>query len=167
MRGWLLAGVAAVGALAVVVAACDDANVHILSGQLFDPQGDCLGPVSGVDVIGGPSTGDNCTPECIVADVADASYVYVTTTCPPYSPDYVTEAPDQTHGASDPCVAAFAAFDAGTLCGLDGGSEAGSEAGTDAGGDGGAEAGLDGGADGATGTGDAGSDAPSDAPSGG
>jgi hypothetical protein len=133
MRGWLLAGVGALGVIAVVVAACDDANVHILMGQPFDTQNHCLGPKSSVDVLSGPGTGDNCAPECVVASADDASYVYVTTTCPPYAPDYVTEAPDQTHGASDPCVAAFAAYDAGTLCNGDGG------AGNEAGGDGGAD----------------------------
>jgi len=136
----LLAGAAAI--VAAAAAACDSANVHILSGQLYDTQNDCLGAVSAIDVVNGSDTGDNCAPECLVTGVADAESVYVTTTCPPYAADYAAETPAMAHGAADPCVGAFAAYDAGTLCSaLDGGDAAPPEAGGDgAPGDGGGDA---------------------------
>lgn len=156
----LLSGAAAI--VAAGAAACDSANVHILSGQLFDTQNHCLGPVSAVDVVNGSDTGDNCAPECLVTGAADAESVYVTTTCPPYAADYAAETPDTAHDAADPCVGAFAAYDAGTLCSaLDGGDAAPPDAGGDgapgeAGGDASpADAGDGGSADGAA-------DAPAD-----
>jgi hypothetical protein len=110
--------------------------VHILTGEQYDPQGACMGPLSGIDIVSGGGNGDTCPPECLVATLADASAVYVSTTCPPVSPDYTTENQDQVHGPSDPCSGAFAAYEAGVTCSTEGGPpEAGSDAMADAGAD--------------------------------
>ena len=71
-------------AAVLALASCDDVNVHILSGQLYQPQADCLEPSSGIDVVNGGSTGDNCDPQCLSIGEGDATAIYVTTMCPPY-----------------------------------------------------------------------------------
>jgi hypothetical protein len=128
----------------LVIASCDDVNVHILSGQLYEPQAACLDPSTGIDVVNGGSTGDNCAPQCLSVTSGDATSTYVTTMCPPYPGDYTVEAEDATTGAGDPCTGAFAAYDSadaecpptlGEGGESDGGVEAG-DAGTDAGDDG-------------------------------
>jgi hypothetical protein len=138
-----LALLAAVAALA----ACDDTNVHLLYGQQYDTQYACMLPEQSVDVINGPDPGQSCSPVCITATVEGGTFVYVSTTCPPYDP-YPSESQAQTHGPSDPCTAAFKAYDGNIECGPDGGPP---EGGVDAGSDGGAGS-------------DATLDAPSDAP---
>jgi hypothetical protein len=122
------AAVAAVAAVAIAAAAgtgCDDPSQHVYSGQLYDPQAQCVsGSSSALDVIAGAATGDTCAPACLVALVA-SSQVYVSTVCPPYPPAFTVEAADATSGVSDPCAAALAAFAAGTTCGADAGAEGG------------------------------------------
>jgi hypothetical protein len=136
------AAIAAVGA----AIACSDTNVHILTGQLYNAQGACLGQTSGVDVVSGGGNGDNCPAECLLANAGEAGVVaYVSTTCPPFSPDYTTENSDQAQDASDPCFGALAAYEAGAMCSVDGGApEAGPEAGPDASADGASDGGADG-----------------------
>jgi hypothetical protein len=161
-RRWLALGApAAVVAAAAVaaVAACDDVNVHILSAQQYLPQFACLQPTSGVDVVSGGATGDNCDPTCLTATATSTDpqsgqtyktyYYYITTTCPPYPSDYTTESQSQATDPSDPCTGAFAAYagpvdcpppctDASTdVCipGDDGGGNAETGGGDDGGGD--------------------------------
>ncbi len=120
----------------LVVASCDDVNVHILSGQLYEPQSACLEPSTGIDVFNGGSTGDNCSPQCLSVTSGDATSTYVTTMCPPFPGDYTVEAEDATAGASDPCTGAFAAYESGDAScpptlGEGGAAEGGAEAGDD------------------------------------
>jgi len=108
-------------AAGLVVASCDDVSVHILSGQQYTSGNPgCVTSSAGVDVVAGPSTGDNCSPECIYATGNSQTLVYVTTVCPPYPGDYTTEALDAAEGDADPCFGALAAYeafeDAGTVC---------------------------------------------------
>ena len=132
----------------LLVASCDQPDVHILTGQLYDPTAACVGPSSGVDVIQGPSTGDSCNPSCLSIASGDASYVYVTTICPPFPGDYTVEAEDAAAGAGDPCTGAFAAYadylDSGVTCPVvaDDGGEEGGDAGAGMG-DAGADVGTD------------------------
>jgi len=129
-----LAILAAVAALA----ACDDTNVHLLYGQEYEALNECMLPEQSIDVINGPDPGQNCTPVCIKATLDAQDFAYITTTCPPYDP-YPAEPQHQTHGPSDPCTAAFAAYTANIECGPDGGppeggldAAPGADAGTDA-----------------------------------
>jgi hypothetical protein len=139
-------------AAGLLVVACDDVSVHILSGQQYMPATTgvpaCVTASEGVDVVAGPSTGDNCSPECFYMSDGTETVVYVTTVCPPYPGDYTTEALDAATGDADPCLGALAAYEAyeadGYTCGVEpegGTTDAGDagDAGTDAGdaGDGG------------------------------
>jgi hypothetical protein len=148
MSGRLAIGVVgalvAIGAAAAAVAACDDANVHILSAEQYNPQYACIGPLAGVDVVQGASTGDNCAPTCLTATVplqdgGAQAFVYVTTTCPPYPTDYTSESAAQASGPSDLCTGAFAAYTADAACPpacTDGGPDVCIPAGDDGGGTG-------------------------------
>jgi hypothetical protein len=134
---------------AAAVVSCDDVNEHILTAQLYDPNGSCVGASAGVDVVSGAAVGDNCTPTCLTTSTKDASFTYVTTVCPPYPGDYSSESQAAATDAGDPCVGAFAAYEAyladGSTCvAVDGGPDAAGEGGDDGGAvgdDGGAEAG--------------------------
>jgi hypothetical protein len=132
-RAWRAAAVSAIAAVAGAVA-CSDINNHLLEGQQYIASGACLTPQSVIDDLPGSDPGDDCPPECVTAPMqGGGTAVFITTTCPPY-PGYSVELPDAGHGAGDPCVGAFAAYEAGTICSsLDGGLEAASEAGADAG----------------------------------
>ena len=132
-------------AVVATLAACDDTNVHLLYGQEYDTQYMCMQPETSIDVVNGSDPGQNCPAECITATLDGQDYVYITTTCPPYAP-YPAESLAQVHGPSDPCKAAFAAYDGKVECGPDGGPpEGGLDAGPDA--DGGFDATVDGGSD--------------------
>jgi hypothetical protein len=117
---WIVAASALTAALAV---SCDDPEVHILSGQLYEPQHGCLEPSAGVDVVAGSPKGDSCSPECLTLSASetagDAAAIYVTTTCPPYPEDFTAEAQGAATGDGDPCVGAFAAYDDGGACPAD------------------------------------------------
>jgi len=78
----------------LVVASCDEPNVHILTAQLYDPAGACVGQSDGVDVVQGPSTGDACNPSCLTITSGSTTSVYVTTVCPPFPQDYTVEGED-------------------------------------------------------------------------
>lgn len=104
--GWLALSAA------LLVASCDDVDVHILSGNQYNESLGCVTPSEGVDVLQGPSNGDNCSPQCLVASGDDQTYVYVTTVCPPYAADYTNEALDAADDPSDPCYGALGAFNA-------------------------------------------------------
>jgi hypothetical protein len=144
----------------MAIASCDDVNVHILSGQLYEPQNACLEASTGIDVVQGGSTGENCSPQCINVTAGDATSVYVTTTCPPFPGDYSVEAEDATTGPGDPCTGAFAAYDsADAECPANEGEGGLADAGADSGADGAADAAAsasDGGDDGGDGGSDAG-----------
>ncbi len=150
--------------VAVVIASCDDVNVHILTGQQYDPTNNCVqGTSAGIDVVQGPATGDDCPATCLTATSGDSSFTYVTTVCPPYPGDYTVEAADAATSDADPCTGALAAYAAGTYCGAaascgDGGDEGGDEGGcatAEGGEEGGGDAGGSGGDAGGSG-GDAG-----------
>jgi hypothetical protein len=122
----------------LVVVSCDDVNVHILTANPYDAAGQCVGVSQAVDVVAGPSNGDNCTPVCLLSSGNEQTEVYVTVVCPPYPGDYSTEAMDATTGASDPCTGAFAAYaayeDSGVPCGTtsdEGGEDAAPDGGDD------------------------------------
>jgi hypothetical protein len=68
-RAAALTGVAASArAVTAEAAACDDPSQHVYSGQLFDPQAECVeGSSTELDVIGGAATGDTCAPACLVS----------------------------------------------------------------------------------------------------
>jgi hypothetical protein len=114
VRAWLCAS-------ALALAACDDVNVHVYSGQLFVAQGQCLQPSTGLDLISGPATGNNCGPACLTETTPGGPVVYVSTVCPPYPQGASIEAPDAALDGGDPCVAAFSALAGGATCGNDGG----------------------------------------------
>ena len=145
----------AVGALALcaigAAVACDDANIHVFSAQLYEQASDCLDDYAAIEVVPGDNGSATCSPVCLVG----AGAYYVSTMCPPY-PDSLS--PPDPDAAPDPvCVAALAANAAQRSCsapsGDDGGDDGG-EAGDDGGGDDGG--GDDGGGD------DGGGDAPAD-----
>ena len=98
-------------------AGCGDAVSHILQGRLYVDGRDCLGTPSSVDVVSGGDPG-TCAARCLVPkNVLDGGHaVYVTTTCPPYSPDY------DTSGTDPDCPKALAAFTRDDTCIADGGS---------------------------------------------
>jgi len=139
-RAWLVVAATA------VVASCDSQNDHIFSAQQYEPATGCLDPSTGIDVISGAATGDNCDPVCLSITQNGQSYTYLSTVCPPYPNAYTTEAADAATDAADPCVAAFIAADAGgcipSACGGDDGGEGGC---TEAGGDDAGGTGDDGG----------------------
>ena len=135
----------------LVVASCDEPNVHILTAQLYDPAGACVGQSDGVDVVQGPSTGDSCNPSCLTITSGSTTSVYVTSVCPPFPQDYTVEGEDAAAEAGDPCPGAFAALaaydDSGVTC-----APPADDAGDEGGGTGGdavADAGTDAAADGA------------------
>jgi hypothetical protein len=123
------AAVVACLALALAfVAACSDQVSHILSGRFYVEGRGCLGTPSSVDVVSGGDPG-TCAPACIVQQNAEGGpAVYITTTCPPYSPDYDTTATNLD------CTPALAAFARDDTCESDGASTDPivPEAGTDA-----------------------------------
>ena len=101
----------------LAVASCDEPNVHILTGQLYEPLYGCIDGSKGVDVVQGPSTGDSCDPQCLTITAGSQTSVYVTTVCPPFPGDYTVEAEDAATGDADPCFSAFALYNLdGGLC---------------------------------------------------
>jgi hypothetical protein len=132
-------------AAGLVVASCDDVNVHILSGNQYDEAAGCVTASQAIDVAEGPSNGDNCSPQCLVSSGNEQTYVYVTTVCPPYPGDYTSEPLDAAEDSADPCFGALAAYeqyaDAMVACSVsttDGGTD-----GPDGGADGTADAPVD------------------------
>jgi hypothetical protein len=112
-------------AAAVALCACDNPGVHVYSAFGYDAQGRCVDPSStALDVVSGPSTGNDCAPTCIVG----SGQVYVSTVCPPYPPGYGVEAADSGIAPSDPCAAALAAYAAQTTCGAASGDDGGADA---------------------------------------
>ena len=107
----------------VVVASCDDVDVHILSGNEYFASSRCVTASAAVDVAQGPSNGDNCSPRCLVATAGKQTCVYVTSVCGPYPGDYTTEALDAAVDADDPCFGALGAYNAfeedGSMCAPD------------------------------------------------
>lgn len=95
--------------------ACDDATSHIYGGSAYEPSRNCDDPYTAIDVIDGPSTGQNCALVCVV-DPADGGPVYATTDCPPYPVGF-----DMT-GTNPLCIPTLAAYTRGDFCFPDGGS---------------------------------------------
>jgi hypothetical protein len=151
--------VAACAALAV--ASCDDVSLHILTAQPYQAPaaGQTLGCLQGtgaIDVVSGPATADNCDLTCLVATAGDAQSTYLTTVCGPYPGDYQHATQAEAGNGADPCVGAFAAYEADAQCvpsdGGDAQAATGDDGGGEAGGDdgGGAADGGDGGPDAAS-----------------
>jgi hypothetical protein len=110
------AAVTCVAVAFVFAAACSDTASHILQGSFYVAGRDCLGTPSSVDVVSGGDPG-TCAPACVVQINAEGGpAVYVTTTCPPYSPDW------DTTGKNADCAPALAAFARSDTCESDGGS---------------------------------------------
>jgi hypothetical protein len=106
-----------VGGTGWLVAACDQPNVHLFSGQPFEAQGQCLEAPTALDVIGGAGATLTCPPACLI----QSAQVYVSTQCPPYPPEFAVETASNLADASDPCAAALSAYEAGVMCNGDGG----------------------------------------------
>ena len=88
-------------------------DVHILSGNQYFASSRCVTASEGVDVVQGPSNGDNCSPQCLVATGDDSTFVYVDdAVCGPYPGDYTQEALDAAADAADPCFGALGAYNA-------------------------------------------------------
>lgn len=118
LLAWCLVPLALVGVLVAV--ACNDTEVHILSGQLYVPQDHCVEPVTGFDVVNGGTVSNSCAPTCLTVGGGDASATYVTDICGPYPGDYTVEAEDAAADAADPCTGAFQAYlSDGGLCPAD------------------------------------------------
>jgi hypothetical protein len=132
----------------LLAASCDEPGVHILTAQLYEPAGACLTASQGVDVVNGPSTGDNCNPTCLTIASSGTTSVYLTPMCPPFPGDYHVEAADAATDPADPCTGAFAALaaydDSGVTCPpiTDDGGDEGGDAGAGMG-DAGADVGTD------------------------
>ncbi len=110
------ASVACLSLAAAAAWACSDNVSHILVGRFYVTARDCLGTPSSVDVVSGSDPG-TCPATCVVQRSAEAGpAVYVTTTCPPYSPDW-----DAT-GKTPDCARALGAFGRDDTCESDGGS---------------------------------------------
>jgi hypothetical protein len=115
---------AAAAAAGAATAACDNESVHVYSAQLFVAAEGCLQPSTGLDLLSGPATGDNCAPACLTAPTADGEAVYVSTVCPPYPQGVTVEAANAAVDAGDPCVAALGALAARATCSEDAGGAA-------------------------------------------
>jgi hypothetical protein len=118
MGAWAPRVFAALAVAGAVAAGCDDVQQHVYSGFLFDPVNDCVsGTSTPIDVVPGPSTGNDCAPVCLTAS---SGAVYVSPVCSPYPSGTTVEATDAATGAGDPCTAALAAYDeadGGGICG--------------------------------------------------
>jgi hypothetical protein len=120
--------IAAGAAAGLLLAACENPNVHVFSGQQFEAQGQCLEAPTALDVIGGAGATLTCAPACLT----QSAQVYVSTQCPPYPPQFAVETANSVGDASDPCAAALNAYQAGVMCGDDGGGGGGDAAEGDA-----------------------------------
>ena len=98
-------------ALAVALAACDAGGAYLYTGNLYDPQNDCLGTLMGLDVEEGTDPGANCGAKCIAAKGGDGgAEVFISTMCgpAPYNAD--------VSGSSPLCAPALAAQSRGAFC---------------------------------------------------
>ncbi len=99
----------AVALLALPVASlagCTTLEVYSLQGQLYDVEGDCLGPSEVIDVIDGTAEGTCDGVKCIQSE--ETGLFWVTPNCE--VPDLYVDLTDQEDG---PCAAALAAFERG------------------------------------------------------
>jgi hypothetical protein len=98
-------------ALLPLVAACDAGGAYLYTGNLYDPQNDCLGTLMGLDVVEGTDPGATCGAKCIAAKNADGgAEVFISTMCgpAPYNAD--------VSGSSPLCAPALAAQSRGAYC---------------------------------------------------
>ncbi len=106
-------------ALALVLAACDAGGAYLYTGNLYDPQNDCLSTLMGLDVLEGPDPGATCGAQCIAATNADdgGAEVFISTMCGP--------APNNADlsGSSPLCAAALASHARGAFCPSDAGPD--------------------------------------------
>jgi hypothetical protein len=106
-------------ALAVVLAACDAGGAYLYTGNLYDPQNDCLGTLMGLDVLEGTDPGATCGAKCIAAKNATdgGAEVFISTMCgpAPYNAD--------VSGSSPLCAPALAAEARGAYCATDSGAD--------------------------------------------
>ena len=103
----------------VLLVACDAASAYVYTGRVYDPQGDCLGPETGFDLLTGSDPGSSCGAKCIAAKSDDGGLrIIISTMCgpAPYNADI--------SGSSPLCVPALAAQSSGAYCSS---SDAGSD----------------------------------------
>jgi hypothetical protein len=104
--------------LFVALAACKNNTSHIYQGARWDPDKDCMDPVSSIDVLAGDDVPSTCTPTCLVAPAEQdgGRAIYVSSMCGPYPPLF------DTTGAFPGCDRALAASTRGDACLADGGT---------------------------------------------
>jgi hypothetical protein len=113
------------GVVVLLFAACSDNASHVLAGQEYLEARDCMGPKTAIDVASGPDPG-TCAPTCILQPNDAGTLAFITTTCPPYSPEF------DTTGKDPRCQKALAALGRDDECDSDGGSTHPLDAGLDA-----------------------------------
>ncbi len=97
--------------------ACDGPRTHVLLGQLYEANRECVDPTTSIDIVDGPDPGFGCAPTCVVTPIGQNGSeggVYVTTMCGPYPPL------DDTTGTPAGCAGALAALARGDTCSSDG-----------------------------------------------
>jgi hypothetical protein len=123
MKRFLVA-IAVLFVFAACASACDDGpQSHVYVAMLYESVNACLDPSTTLAIIGTPDGSLNCAPTCLVENAPPAEgteKVYVSTMCGPY-PAIITD----TSGTDPACVAALAAFSAGTVCGETTGDDSG------------------------------------------
>ena len=93
--------------------------MHVLPGQLYEAQRDCLDPTTSIAIVDGPDPGLGCAPTCVVTPAGQSGGglgVYVTTECGPYPPL------DDVTGSPAGCAGALAALARADACSSGGGS---------------------------------------------
>jgi hypothetical protein len=96
----------------LLVLACDAGGAYLYTGNLYNPQNDCLGTLMGLDVLEGTDPGATCAAKCIAAKNADdgGAEVFISTMCgpAPYNAD--------VSGSSSLCAPALSAQSRGAFC---------------------------------------------------
>jgi hypothetical protein len=106
--------------------ACESPSTHVLLGQPYEANRDCVDPTTSIDIVDGPDPGFGCSPTCVVTPIGQNGSeggVYVTTMCGPYPPL------DDTTGMPAGCAGALAAFGRADTCSSDGTSTSPADAG--------------------------------------
>jgi hypothetical protein len=85
---------------------CTTLEVYSLQGQLYDVEGDCLGPSEVIDIIEGSAEGTCEGVKCMRSE--ETGLFWVTPNCE--VPDLYVDLTDEEDG---PCAAALAAFERG------------------------------------------------------
>jgi len=107
------------GLTLLVATSCDAGGAYLYTGNLYDPQNDCLGKLEALDVLEGTDPGATCGAKCIAAKNADdgGAEVFISTMCgpAPYKAD--------VSGSSPLCAPALSAQGRGAFCASDSGTD--------------------------------------------